>query len=95
MVAAGQRKLKSAPFQRRTGRWVLSVEQPADHLCSGDQEISLHTVCCVLWFLRPLPRAMHNGNDIDLVFEDVVDEAIRSLDYLADIDIVRLWYDAS
>ena len=48
-----------------------------------------------LRFFRPLPRAMQNSNDIDLVFEDVVDETIRPLEYLAYIDIVRLWYDAS
>ena len=52
-------------------------------------------MCAVLRFFRPLPGAMHNSNDIDLVFEDVVDDTIRPLEYFANIDVVRLRYDSS
>src|SRR6476660_4966365 len=45
-----------------------------------------------LWFFRPLLRSMHNSNDIDLVFEQVIDDPIRPLEYFTDVDIVSLWY---
>jgi len=48
-----------------------------------------------LWFIGPRAGAVYDCDDINLIFEDVVNDSIRPFDHFSNVDIICFWHDAA